>query len=65
MLIYSKFLYTWNNSFLYDDCLLTDTIVIWEIQELSFQFIEQLTLVKWHSFQVRVGLNHAIGTITS
>ena len=30
--------------------LSANKIVIGEIQELSFQFIEQLTLVKQHSF---------------
>ena len=34
--IYSEFLYTLKNSFLYDDCLLTNTIVIWRSSGIVF-----------------------------
>ena len=43
-----SFLQTWKNSFLYDEWLFTNTILVdkTKIQELSFQFIEQLPLIR-------------------
>ena len=59
----SELFYTLKTPFLYDNWLLTNTIVFYKkSQELSSQFIEQLTLVKRHSFQMSVRLSHVIGT---
>ena len=34
---FKSFLQTWKNSFSYDECLFTNTILVVNLQELSFQ----------------------------